>query len=67
MNMLVDLLPPKTRRYVYGGASLVLLVLSAWRASDGHWMEALTELATGAVTALAHANTNASSDDGDAA
>lgn len=59
MNALVDLLPPKTRRYVYGGASLLLMALSVWRASDGHWLEALTELATSAVTALAHANTDA--------
>lgn len=37
----LTLIPPKYRRWIYPTLALVGLVVSAWRASDGHWDEAL--------------------------
>jgi len=56
--MLIDIIPPRARRNVYGVLSLLALAYSAWQAADGDWKAALTGLLTTAVTALAHANTN---------
>lgn len=58
MNMLIDIIPPKARRYVYGVLALVALVFGAVQAAGGDWKAALTALVTSAVTSLAHANTN---------
>lgn len=58
MNLLVDIIPPKARRYVYGTASLVLLGYGAWQAADGDWRALIGVLIGGPVAALAHANTN---------
>lgn len=63
MNFLVDIIPPKARRYVYGGLSLLALIYGAWQAAGGDWRAALTSLVTSAATALAHANTSAEPDD----
>lgn len=63
MNFLVDILPPKTRRYVYGGVALLGLAITAWQAADHDWKTAAMTLVGSAVTALAHANTDPSSED----
>lgn len=58
MNFLIDVIPPKARRYVYGVLSLLALAYASWEAAGGDWRTALTSLVGAAVTALAHANTN---------
>lgn len=56
MNFLVDIIPPKARRYVYGGLSLAALVYAAWEAAHHNWQVMLASLIGSGVTALAHAN-----------
>lgn len=63
MNFLIDAIPAKWRRYVYGVVSLLAFAYSVWQASDGDWRTALTSIVGAAVTALAHANTNSSPED----
>ena len=63
MQFLIDVIPPKSRRYVYGVLSLLALAYGAWQAADGDWKAALTALVTGAVTSLAHATPNAAPDE----
>lgn len=57
MNFLVDIIPPKARRYVYGAAALAALIFGAWQASEGDWKTAVTSLLGSTWAALAHANT----------
>lgn len=57
MNILVDIIPAKWRRAVYGVLALAALVVTVWQASDGDWKTALISLVGSAVTTLAHANT----------
>ena len=63
MQFLVDVIPPKARRYVYGVLALVGLVYTTWQAAGGNWRAALASLVGSAVTALAHANTNQAPED----
>jgi len=58
MQFLVDIIPPKARRYVYGGLSLVGLIYATWQAAGGDIRATIAALVGSAVTALAHANTN---------
>lgn len=63
MNWLVDVIPAKARRHVYGVLSLLAFAYTVWQTSDGDWRAALTGLIGSAVTALAHANTNQKPED----
>lgn len=63
MNFLIDAIPAKARRYVYGIVSLLAFAYATWQASDGNWKTALTSLISSAVTALAHANTIGKAED----
>lgn len=59
MNVLTDLIPANARKYVYAIVALAALVYGAWQAAGGDWKAAVASLVGAAVTALAHANTNA--------
>ena len=39
MGLLTDVLPPKVRKYVYAALAVAALALSAYKASDGDWLE----------------------------
>jgi|SoimicmetaTmtLPB_FD_contig_101_38923_length_1151_multi_3_in_0_out_0_2 hypothetical protein len=39
MTVLTDVLPPKARKYAYAGLGLGALVLGAYKASGGDWLE----------------------------
>lgn len=57
MQFLVDIIPPKARKYVYGAAALVLAGYGVWQAANGDWRALIAALIGGPVAALAHANT----------
>lgn len=63
MKFLVEIIPPKWRRNVYGVLTLAAVVYGTWQASDGNWKTTLTSLISAAVTALAHANTSEQADE----
>lgn len=43
-NPLTDALTPTARKYVYAVLFVVGLVLTAWRAADGDWLQAVAVL-----------------------
>lgn len=53
---------PKLRDAIYAIASIVLLGLSAWQASNNNWVTAATFFTSGLVTAMAKTNTNTDPD-----
>ena len=63
MQFLVDIIPAKWRKAVYGALALAALVVTVWQASDGDWKTALISLVGSAATAVAHANTTATPED----
>ncbi len=65
MNFLIDIIPPKARRYVYGAVALIGLIVTIWQTADGDWKTALTALIASATTAMAHANTDPATKEGD--
>lgn len=56
LNVLIDLVPTKQRKFVYAIVALILQAFAVWQASKGDW----TVFAAGEVgsltTAVAHAN-----------
>lgn len=63
---ILTLIPAKYRQWVYAVAGLVTLAVAAWRASDGHWDQALYLLITTAFpVTLAGKNVNKPEDSGD--
>lgn len=58
MQFLVDIIPAKARRYVYGAVALASLIFGAWQAADHDWKATIVSLVPLAVGALAHANTS---------
>lgn len=57
MNFLVDLIPEKARKYLYGALTFLSTVYAIWVASNGDWVQFSVSLVTALVTALATANT----------
>jgi hypothetical protein len=58
LDYLVDIIPAKARRYVYGAAGGLLFVWGGWQAAHGDVTVFLTSLASAVVLAMAHANTD---------
>jgi TRAP-type C4-dicarboxylate transport system permease small subunit len=58
-NPLVDVLPPKYRRYAYALLSLAGLAYAAYTLAGGNWRVALGSLLASLVGGTAHANTPA--------
>lgn len=58
MNPLTDLIPAKSRKYVYAAATLASLGFAAWEAAHGDWTKFAEGLAGSLVSGLAHANTS---------
>ena len=60
MQFLVDIIPTKARRYVYGVVALAAFAYAVWQAAEGDWRTTAGSLLSSMVAALAHANTNGS-------
>jgi hypothetical protein len=60
MNPLVDSIPPRARKYVYGLVLLASLVFGAWQAAQGNVEVFVGFLITALVNGLALSNTPAS-------
>ena len=61
-NPLLDVIPPKQRKYVYALVALASLLLGAWQASEGNFEVFVGTLVTTLVTAMAASNTSTPSD-----
>lgn len=61
-NPLLDVVPPKARKYVYAVVALAALVFGAWQVSQGDIQLFIGALVTALVTATAASNTATSSD-----
>ena len=60
MNPLVDLIPARARKYVYGIILLSALVFGAWQASEGNITVFIGSVIAALVNALALSHTNTS-------
>lgn len=58
MGSLVDLIPAKYRKVLYGVLAFALAVYAIWRAVEGDWTQFAVSLTTSLVNVLATANTN---------
>ena len=61
LNPFTDVLPPVARKYAYAVATLALVALTIWQASDGNWFVFVVSLLTAVTSALAFSNTHTSS------
>lgn len=57
-NPLTDLIPARSRKYVYALAALAVLVYGAWEASNGDWRTFVGSLFAALVPTLAASNTH---------
>lgn len=58
MNALVDIIPPKGRKYLYAVLAAALAVYAIWQAVDGDWTQFSVALATALVNIMAAGNVN---------
>lgn len=56
-NPLLDIFPPKQRKYVYALVSLASLLFGAWQASEGNFDVFIGSVFATLVTAMAASNT----------
>lgn len=62
MNPLEDILPAAQRKYAYAALSLAALGLSAYKASQGDWLEFASAVLAGLGFGTANANTRPESE-----
>lgn len=57
MDVLVDVIPAKARKYVYAALTLAAIVYGVWQASDGDWGKVIGATIVALINGMATANT----------
>lgn len=58
LNVLIDVIPAKYRKFVYALVALLSLGYSIWQAADGNWGQVIGALLTSLTTTTAAVNTD---------